>query len=272
MSCDTVLTRSPGHGGELAAALASRYDSVFTLGGDGTAMEVVGALVGTHVPVGILPGGTGNLIARALGVPLDVRDAVRALLAAPAIALDLGCLTTDAGLRRHFAFATGTGADATMVANAPGWLKRHAGVLAYIGSGMGAMLRREVFGIRITVDGEVFEGRASQVMVANLGRVLNGLLTLGPDIRPDDGQLDLCVYTGGRMADVVRVGLKLVRGDFRADPCLTFRTGRRFRVETVPPRPVQADGELLGTTPFEVTVVPGGARLLAPGVRAHSTR
>ncbi len=264
VECDAVLTRSPGHGGELAGALAGRYDLVFTLGGDGTAMEVVGALVGSGVPVGILPGGTGNLIARALGIPLDIRRAVRALLAGRAAPIDLGCLTTDAGVRRHFAFAAGAGADASMVANTSNVFKRHAGVLAYLVSGTGAILRRDSFRVRVTVDAEVIERDATAVMVANVGRVLDGMLTLGPGIRPDDGWLDLCVYSGGRMADALRVGLRLVRGDFRADPCVVVRAGRRFRVETIPARPVQADGELLGSTPFEVTVVPGAARLLAP--------
>jgi YegS/Rv2252/BmrU family lipid kinase len=264
VECDAVLTQSSGHGGELAGALAARYDLVFTLGGDGTAMEVVGALAGSDIPVGILPGGTGNLLARALGIPLDIRRAVRVLLGGHAVPIDLGSLTTGAGVRRHFAFAAGVGADASMVANTSSVLKRHVGVLAYVVSGTAAMLRRDSFRVRVTVDDEVVERDATAVMVANVGRVLDGLLTLGPGIRPDDGRLDLCVYSGGRMADALRVGLRLVRGDFRADPCAVFRAGRRFRVETIPARPVQADGELLGSTPFEVTVVPGAARLLVP--------
>jgi YegS/Rv2252/BmrU family lipid kinase len=264
VECDAVLTRSPGHGGELAGALAARYDLVFTLGGDGTAMEVVGALVGSNIPVGILPGGTGNLMARALGIPLDIRRAIRALLAGRPVPIDLGCLTTDAGVCRHFAFAAGVGADASMVANTSDAFKRHAGVLAYVVSGAGAILRRQSFRVRATVDGEIVERDATGVMVANVGRVLDGLVTLGPGIVPDDGRLDLCVYSGGRMADALRVGLRLVRGDFRPDPCVLFRAGRRFRIETIPARPVQADGELLGSTPFEVTVVPGAARLLKP--------
>jgi diacylglycerol kinase (ATP) len=234
-------------------------------------MEVVGALTGTRIPVGILPGGTGNLTARALGIPLNIRRAVPRLLEAESLAFDLGCLTGPDGVRRHFAFSAGSGADATMVANASGVLKRQLGVLAYFITGIGAMLRREAFHVRVMVDGEVVEREATAVMIANIGRVLDGVLTLGPGIRPNDGRLDLCVYSGGRMLDALRVGLRLLRGDFGADSATTFRSGRQFRVETIPPRPFQADGELLGLTPFEVSVVPSAVHLLVPAAKRYTT-
>jgi diacylglycerol kinase (ATP) len=77
-SCDVVMTERPGHGAAVAGERCGSYDAVFTLGGDGTAMEVVGALAGGDVPVGVLPGGTGNLIARTLGTPLRPAAARRA--------------------------------------------------------------------------------------------------------------------------------------------------------------------------------------------------
>ena len=101
-------------------------------------------------------------------------------------------------------------------------------------------------------------------MMANFGAVLNDLIRLGPGIRQDDGKLDLCVFSPGTARDAARVAWKLLRKDFRADPCMLYRAGRHFRIETDPPRPVQADGELLGATPFEVTVEPLAAQLLVP--------
>jgi diacylglycerol kinase (ATP) len=264
--CDAVLTAHPGQGAQLAARLAPEYDVVFTLGGDGTAMEVVGALAGNGgPPVGILAGGTGNLIARTLGIPLDVRRAVPLLLCGDEARVDLGVLTgAPAGLRRRFAFAAGVGTDASMVAEASARLKRHIGVGAYMISWVTAAMRRETFRARVTVDGETVDVLATAVMVANFGAVLNDLLRLGPGILHDDGKLDLCVFSPGTARDAVRVAWKLVRKDFRADPCMLFRAGRHFRVETDPPRPVQADGELLGDTPFEVSVDPLAAQLLVP--------
>lgn len=264
--CDTMLTARPGEGARFAARLARGYDAVFTLGGDGTAMEVVSALAGDGgPPVGILAGGTGNLLARTLGIPLNVRQAVPTLLGGREVGVDLGILTgMPVERRRRFAFAAGVGIDATMVEEASATLKRHLGVPAYVLSSLAAALRRETFLARVTVDGETVERVASGVMVANFGAVLNDLIRLGPGIRHDDGKLDLCVFSPGTARDAVRVAWKLLRKDFRADPCMLFRSGRHFRVETDPPRPVQADGELLGDTPFEVTVEPLAAQLLVP--------
>src|SRR5205085_10411624 len=78
--CDVLSTSGPGHATDLAREHASRYDFVFTLGGDGTAMEVITALADRGPPIGILPGGTGNVLVRALGIPLHVANAVHALL------------------------------------------------------------------------------------------------------------------------------------------------------------------------------------------------
>jgi YegS/Rv2252/BmrU family lipid kinase len=257
--CDAVLTEHPGQGADIARTLSSKYDLIFTLGGDGTAMEVVGALAGTGRPVGILPGGTGNLIARTLGIPLSVRRAVPLLLAGRSAQVDLGRLSVG----RHFAFAAGIGVDASMIAEASA-MKRHFGVLAYVVSWSAAAFRREMFRVRVIVDGEVIEREATAVMVANFGAVLNDLMLLGPNIRQDDGMLDLCVFSPKTAADAVRIAWKLLRKDFRSDPRMLYRAGRQFRIETLPPRVAQADGELLGHTPLEVTVEPLAAQLLVP--------
>ena len=260
IECDVLRTERPGHGGAAAVERAPRYDAVFTLGGDGTAMEVVGALAGTGKPVGILPGGTGNLIARTLGVPLGVRRAVAALLDGELREVDLGRLADG----RRFAFAAGVGIDAAMIERTPAALKRRLGVWAYVLTASRAVLRREVFPVRVTVDGRTHERLASAVMVANFGAVLNALITLGPRIRHDDGVLDVCVFSPRTFRDAARVMWRLWRKDFRSDPCMLYLPGREIRVECDPPRLAQADGELIGRTPFEVRVEPRAAHLLAP--------
>jgi YegS/Rv2252/BmrU family lipid kinase len=260
VKCDLMSTTRPGHAAELAQRFAESYDAVFTLGGDGTAMEVITALAGTERPVGVLPGGTGNLIARSLGVPLYVPRAVRTLLAGDAAQVDLGRLPDG----RRFAFAAGIGIDAAMIENTPPWLKRRAGVVAYALFAARAIMRRERFYVRATVDGETIERTASAAMVVNFGAVLGELIVFGPGIRQDDGLMDLCVFSPETLGDSVRVIWRLIRKDFRTDPCVLYRPGRHFRVETEPARSAQADGELVGPTPLEVVVEPRAARLLVP--------
>jgi len=265
--CDVALTEHPGHASEIALARAADYDAVFTLGGDGTAMEVAGALAGTMRPLGVLAGGTGNLLARALGIPFDPRRAVPTLLGGDELHIDLGRILSAEPVR-HFAVAAGVGIDAAMVAETPSWLKRRLGVLAYTitatRAALRAVLSQEFFHVRLTVDGEVFESAAAAVMIANFGAVLNDRITFGPGIRFDDGVLDACLYSPRSLRDATRIMWRLLRRNFSSDEAMLYRSGRHIRIETQPPRLAQADGELLGMTPLEIEVAPRAARLLVP--------
>jgi YegS/Rv2252/BmrU family lipid kinase len=262
VKCDRVLTERPGHASQVAEERGRAYDAVFTLGGDGTVMEVIGTLAHSDVPIGVLPGGTGNLVARVLGIPLDVAKAVEALLDGDEARIDLGSIDGH-----RFAFAAGVGVDATMVQTTTSILKGRFGVLAYFWTGARAALRQERFSVTATVDGTRHERAATMVMVANFGAVFRDLITLGPGIRQDDGLLDLCVFSPKGFRDSVRVTWRLLRKDFRTDPCMLYTAGRRLRIETDPPRPVQADGDLVGMTPFDVVVEPLVAHVLVPRQR-----
>lgn len=257
---DIMSTEAPGHGAELAAKHGSEYDAVFTLGGDGTAIEVVGALSHTGPPVGILPGGTGNVVARTLGTSGNVRKAVGSLLAGDEARIDLGLLSTG----HRFMIGMGVGLDATMIAFAPGPLKRRIGFFAYVVAAARAFVSLEKFTVRLTVDGVVVEERASAVLIANFGAVMNDLLAFGDGIRRDDGLLNACIYSPSNRIDAVRILWRMTRKNFRPDPCIRYIAGSTFKVETEPARLGQADGELIGDSPFEVTVEPLAARVLVP--------
>ena len=259
VACDVVVTERPGHASDVANERGRHYDAVFTLGGDGTVMEVIGTLAHTNVPIGVLPGGTGNLIARVLGIPLRIPKAVDALLEGDEARIDLGSIGGH-----RFAFAAGIGVDATMVETTTAALKGRFGVLAYFWTGARAALRQERFTVTATVDGTRHQRTATMVMVANFGAVFRNLITLGPGIRQDDGLLDLCVFSPKGFRDSLRVTWRLLRKDFRTDPCMLYTAGRTIRIETDPPRAVQADGDLVGMTPFDVVVEPLAALVLVP--------
>lgn len=260
VAVDVMRTESPGHGAELAARIGATYDAVFTLGGDGTAIEVIGALAHSGPPVGILPGGTGNVVARTLGTPVNIGKAVIALLGGDEARIDLGRLSSG----QRFAIGMGVGLDATMIANAPGVLKKRLGFLAYVIGALRAFVRLEKFGVRLTIDGVVHEMPASAVLIANFGAVLNDLLAFGDGIQRDDGLLNACVYSPRNAVDAVRILWRMARKDFTPDPCVFYAAGSVFELETFPPRVGQADGELIGLGPFVVTVEPLAARVLVP--------
>jgi len=258
--CDVLVTSAPGDAARVARSEAEAYDALFTLGGDGTVMEVLGAMPANGPPVGVLHGGTGNLLAQALGVPRRVGPAVRALLSGRVARIDLARLADG----RRFALAAGVGVDAAMIAEASRLLKRRLGVFAYVYSGTRALLRFERFAVRIEVDGRVHEQEASAVLVANFGTVLHDLIKLGDGIEYDDGLLNVCLFAPNSLRDSIRVAHRLLRGDFRPDPCLWYAAGRRISVETDPPRMAQADGELLGDTPLTAEVEPMRATVFLP--------
>jgi YegS/Rv2252/BmrU family lipid kinase len=260
VECDVIITERQGHAGQVARANATGYDAIFTLGGDGTAVEVIGALSPGGPPVGVLPGGTGNLLARAIGIPLDVARAVKALVTGGDTHVDLGRL----GDGTRFVIGAGVGIDASMIASTSQVWKRRAGVLAYVAAGASHVLRRRRFTASVTVDGVALTREASVVLVANFGVLLNGLVTLGRDVRRDDGKLDVCIFDPMTVADVARVSRKLVFRDFSQDSAMTYMQGSHIVVATEPSLPAQADGELIGHTPFEATVEPFAAWLLVP--------
>ncbi len=260
---DVVLTEWAGHAGALAGTLASRYDLVFTLGGDGTAMEVVGALAHTGTPVGVLAGGTGNQIARALGIPLDVRRAGPALLRGTPRTIDLGRLASG----RRFALALGIGPDVAMLQKTTAAAKRRFGVLAYMATGLPEILKCTRYEARITVDGRTVERELTALILANLPGVEDGRITFGPAIRPDDGLLDLSLWRWRGPTAAVETFWRSATGGIGGDPSAEFFRGREIRIETTPVREAEADGELLGIGPVEATVEPLAAKLLVPAGR-----
>ncbi len=264
VACELAPTERPGHAAELAAGIAARetrdFAAVYVLGGDGTVMEVLGSLAHSGIPVGIVPGGTGNLVARSLGIPLDTSRAVRALVHGRARTMDLGI--TGGGHR--FAFSAGAGVDSRMIAETSARAKRSFGAAAYAFTALRCALAPRPFELRAVVDGAVVERTASAVMVANSGGVLNDLITLGPGIRNDDGLLDICIFSPRGSVQAAAVGWRLFTARFDGHPAMFHRAAREFRIECDPPQILQADGELLGETPFEARVEAGAASVLVP--------
>jgi YegS/Rv2252/BmrU family lipid kinase len=262
VTCDELATEAPGHATELVRARGAQYDAIFTLGGDGTAMEVITALAdeADSPPVGILPGGTGNVLVRSLGIPMRVQEAVPALLHGDEARIDLGRLQDG----RHFAIGLGVGLDEAMIAGASPMMKQRIGVIAYVWSATKAVMRMQNFQVRLTVDGKLYERQAASVLIANLGSVLGGLVSLGDGILRDDGELHACVYSPRNMWEAIRIFARMIRGTAHLDPQTFYVAGRSFRLETDPPRRAQADGELLEMTPLDITVRPLAAKLLIP--------
>jgi len=254
-------TTAAGDAARIAAA-AEGSNPILVLGGDGTIMEVVGAVVGRGVAVGILPGGTGNQLARHLGIPLHVGKAVRALAGATPRPLDLGQLADG----RYFSLTAGFGLDAAMIDGASPAAKRRFGVGAYIWSGARVLIgtRPKNFAVRLEVDGTVYEREAGLAMIANVGAIMDGRIGLGPGVSPTDGLLDACILSPNGVTDGLVLASRMARRDFRDDPRMLFVRGRQVRLEAAAHVPAQADGELIPGGSLDARAVPGGALFLCP--------
>ena len=264
---EVLATGGPGDARRLAEyGVAEGVDVVAVFGGDGTTMQAAAALVGTEVALGVIPGGTGNLLAGNLRIPASPARAARALVAGRPRPFDLGRMER-AGGAQYFAVACGAGYDARVMAATLSEHKRRWGMVAYA-----ATTLRLIGGIRsathvITIDGVEYDAHAAMVLVANCGEVIPPFVKLGAGIRPDDGLLDVVVVRANGFGQSVRAVWDLLRDAPTIEGIETFvgyARGREIRVETEPVEPVQLDGEPGGETPFTVNVVPGAIRIMVP--------
>lgn len=261
---DIVPTKEAGHGAELAqAAIDDGCDIVIAHGGDGTIMDIAPALERTGRPIGILPAGTGNRLADNLGIPWESEAAARNILEGRARAIDLGSMTTAAGVR-HFAVAAGCGFDAEIMASISPKLKKTFGVAAYIAMGVPLAMNLPRARIRVDVDGKVQERDGVSVIIANCGEIIPSGRKFAEQIHLDDGVFDVFLLEAATFAGAVRVAWLLAMGRAIGDPRVTVMRGSRVEVTAEPSMAAQADGDSWGRTPLTAELLGGALHVLAP--------
>jgi diacylglycerol kinase (ATP) len=266
-NAEVLATGGPGDARRLAEyGVAERVDVVAVFGGDGTTMQAAAALVGTDVALGVIPGGTGNLLAGNLRIPSPPARAARALVTAQPKAFDLGRMDRVSGTQ-YFAVACGAGYDARVMAETRPEHKRRWGMAAYVATTLRLIGEVRSTAHVITIDGVEWDANAAMVLVANCGEVIPPFIRLGTGIRPDDGLLDVVVVRANSFGQSVRAVwdlLRVAQGGVGEDAYVGYARGREIRVESTPVQPVQLDGEPGGVTPFTATVVPAAIRIMVP--------
>ncbi len=263
----------PGQG-QARDALDAGCDLVIAAGGDGTVRAVAEQLAGTGVELGIVPQGTGNLLARNLGLPLGGPKAAFARIAsASSRPIDIGWIEVDGGAKQAFVVMVGIGLDAQMLAETDEDLKSKAGWFAYVEALGRALAASDVLDVSIAVDDEdPREVKAHTVLIGNCGSIQGGV-TLLPDAEPDDGLLDLlAVRSEGAVqwADALRsmVWDNGIRRLFDRDrkaagtDTVDHAQARRLRIELPDPRPFEIDGEEVGDVQAFTATIEAGALLV----------
>jgi diacylglycerol kinase family enzyme len=243
---------------QVRRVLEAGAELVLSWGGDGMARRCLGELAGTGTRLAILPAGTSNLLARNLGVPLDLEGAVDVALDGASQNIDVGRLNDE-----RFAVMAGVGFDAAMIRDADDHKDRF-GRAAYVWSST-RNLGAEPFGAQITVDGvEWFEGPVSCILSANVGRLFGGM-EIFPDAAFDNGSLELGIVTAQSTGEWVRTVARAVGGDPNKSPFVRMTRARTVQVELERKVRYELDGgDRRKVRRFDIEVEPGALQVCVP--------
>jgi YegS/Rv2252/BmrU family lipid kinase len=256
---DVSITHASGDAKRAAAAVAGQgAGAVAVYGGDGTVMEVAEGLMGSDVPLAILPGGTANVMSQELGISKKLAEAVAVLVdeSSHIREVDLGKTPKGYFILRALA---GFSAARQVVVDRP--LKDKYGMLAYQIGFVRQLENQQSFKCTLEVDGEVHEADAATVNVYNSANVGIPGISIVP-AKIDDGLFDVLAIRDVSALQALDAAQALARGS-ESEHFLHVQ-GREVSVECDPPQPVVADGEDVGTTPLEAEVVQSAVRIIAP--------
>lgn len=261
-------TTRPNHAVELAAAAVGDVDTVIAVGGDGTVSDVVTGTIGSDITVGIVPTGSTNMIARELGIPKDVNQAASIALGD---GRDVMIDVAKAG-ETTFLHMAGAGFDAAIMGDTPSRWKRRVGWLAYLPAA-GRHLNAPRFTTRLTIDGEESETSARLVLCAMGGAIVHPRFRVGEGIDRTDGILDILVFDPPDLRGTLSCLGWIAAGHPGRSRWMTHRRGRTVRIDTDKEMPFEVDGDYVGHTPVEITMMDEQARIRIPrNARANRER
>ena len=232
---------------DAGAAMAKRaidetVDLVVVAGGDGTVRVVCAELARSGIPVAVLPAGTGNLLARNLGISLDLDQALTELLDGDEQRIDSVQIEGDQLETDRFVVMAGLGLDAAIIADAPDGLKKQIGWAAYVVSTL-KNLNHPFVRVEITVDDKPpVRRRARTVVIGNVG-TLQANIPLLPDAKPDDGMIDAVVLAPRRISHWPRLALSLLIKSMQEGRHIERFTGKTIQVRAATTVRRQLDGD-----------------------------
>lgn len=244
------------------------FRRVLAVGGDGTLNEVVNGLLPDPrgVVVGLLPLGTGNDLARTLGLPLDLQDALDALPDWSPRSIDAVEVRGGSGEPRHFVNASAGGFSGEVDQENTAERKASWGPLSYLRSALDVIPDPPCYVSKLEVDGEPREAmNLINVVVAN-GRTIAGGIPIAPEADPADGLLDVVLVRTAPLRQLAGFGSRCLVGRHLDHEIVEYFQARRLRVRSRPKMSFNLDGELVGETPLEYQILPGALDFLAPPV------
>ncbi len=255
-------------------AIVAKADLIIASGGDGTVSAVAGALIGTSIPLGIIPRGTANAFSVALGIAGAIGSTVRN---ACQVILEGVPRTVDVGRCNGYPMVllAGIGFEAETVEKANRALKDQWGALAYLMAGWRQLDEQELFETEIEIDGETHQFQAGAITIANAAPPTSVLAYGAGQVLWDDGLLDVTIASAESKLQAIRAMLTMLGAALTNtgmnDQNVVHLDARRIKVVTNPPQKVVVDGEVIGTTPIEVECIPDGLTVLVPKLLGKKT-
>jgi diacylglycerol kinase (ATP) len=257
---EVCLTERAGDGERMAReAVAAGAQRVVAAGGDGTINEVLQGLAQTETELAIVPLGTGNVIARSIGmVEGDLRASCRVAAGEFVKCIDLGLMDG-----RYFAATAGAGLDAQVAINLDPWWKQRIGKVAFVAEFLRSAIIQDPHTFRLEVDGQKIEGPMWGVLITNTNEYTWRVRPV-PDPREDDGLLDVVLIHRHGFLDLMDLAARLfVSGETAAGHATaSVLRVRHMTIEAAPPVPWQVEGDAHGLTPVAVEVVPKALKLV----------
>ena len=234
---------------------------VIAAGGDGTLSGVVDGLVDTQTPLLILPTGTWNALAQALDIPLQI-DAALDLLFQEHLIQTIDAMQVG---QSYFVLSVSAGIGARAMEDVKREEKRRFGRLADLRSAITHLLEFRSHTFDVKIDGKFTKFRASELLVSNSSILGLKILRLDPNIRMDDGKLNVCRIYANSIGEYFRLAASMIRGDQQHNwNLLCVEALQEVEINSRDKLPVQGDGELIGKLPIKVKIHPKAVQIVTP--------
>ncbi len=256
-----LIVESTNHARELSDTIRryqNRVELVIIGGGDGTLNSAIEGLIDTKLPLGILPMGTANDLARTLGIPTDLSAACQVIASGKTRLIDLGWVNGQ-----HFFNVASLGLSVQITKRLTKDIKQRWGIFAYAFTALQTLWSARPFRAEIKVNNQSFNVRTLQIAIGN-GRYYGGGMTVAEDATIDDKRLDLYSLETNNWWEIIALLPAMRQGNHTDLPNVRALHGQEFEVNTSKRRSINTDGEITTHTPAKFRVIPQALAVMAP--------
>lgn len=244
-------------------AVQEGAEAIISCGGDGTVSAVTTALMGTGIPLGVIPRGTANAFANALDLPMTIEAACQTILAGDTRVIDAATCND-----KPMVLLAGVGFEAETIDHADRESKNRFGLMAYVLAGLDQLQRLENFKVTLETEDKIINVTACAITIANAAPPTSILAQGSADVICDDGLLDITIIAPANKTGAIAASYDLLtsalRGNATTRPDIGYLRSKKITITTDPPQKVVVDGEMTGTTPITIKCVPASLIIFSP--------